>query len=146
MIPLTSSISIDAPADTVWAVIASEFGLIGRWATAIPASAACPVPRPVPSAPVPGRVCHTGIALAPQVTEAIVAYDERGRTLTYQATAGMPGFVSIARNRWQVIADGDRHAQVTFAAELECAAFAGGWPGGGCWPRPTAPDGTCSMT
>jgi len=49
----------------------------------------------------------------PTVTETITAYDPACRTLTYQATAGMPAFVTTARNRWQVTPVADRRAQVT---------------------------------
>jgi len=118
MLELTRTVVIDAPADAVWQVVAGQFDRIGEWATAIPASAACPVERPVVGAPVPGRVCHTGVALVPEVTETIVAFDDAGRTLTYQATAGMPAFVTLARNQWQVTAEADRRARVSFAAEL----------------------------
>lgn len=118
MFELTRSVVIDAPPDAVWQVVAGRFDRIGEWATAIPASAACPVPRPVAGAPVPGRVCRTGVALVPEVTETIVAFDDAARTLTYEATAGMPAFVTLARNRWQVTAEAGRRTRVSFAAEL----------------------------
>ncbi len=117
MFELTRSVVVEAPAEAVWQVIADGFDRIGQWATAIPASAAYPVPDPATGAPVPGRVCRTGVALVPEVTETIVAFDDAGRSLTYEATAGMPAFVTLARNRWQVTAVGDR-ARVTIAAEL----------------------------
>ena len=95
MSALTSAIIIDAPADRVWQVIAHQFDRIGDWATAIPASAArCRRAVAGRRAPVPGRVCHTGIRMVPTVTETIVAYDEVARTLTYEATDGMPSFVT----------------------------------------------------
>src|SRR6266545_3636152 len=108
MFELTRSVVVEAPAEAVWQVIADGFDRIGQWATAIPASAAYPVPDPATGAPVPGRVCRTGVALVPEVTETIVAFDDAGRSLTYEATAGMPAFVTLARNRWQVTAVGDR--------------------------------------
>jgi hypothetical protein len=52
------------------------------------------------------------------VTETIVAFDDAARTLTYEATAGMPSFVTLARNRWQVTAEAGRRTRVSFAAEL----------------------------
>ena len=58
------------------------------------------------------------MALVPEVTETIVAFDDAGRTLVYEASAGMPSFVTLARNRWQVTADGEQRSRVTFAAEL----------------------------
>src|SRR6266545_1705961 len=93
MFELTRSVVVEAPAEAVWQVIADGFDRIGQWATAIPASAAYPVPDPATGAPVPGRVCRTGVALVPEVTETIVAFDDAGRSLTYEATAGMPARV-----------------------------------------------------
>lgn len=131
MQPLTSIIVIDVPADQVWDIIAHQFGRIGEWATAIPGSApvtaAASVTRNhvLAGAPVAGRVCDTGLRAVPQVTETIVAYDEEARTLTYQATAGMPTFVTLARNTWQVKPLGDVQAQVTYAGELETRGVLG---------------------
>jgi hypothetical protein len=118
MVALTQTILVQAPAEAVWQAVAAGFDRVGEWATAIPASTACPVPGSVTGAPVPGRVCRTGMALVPEVTETIVAFDEAGRTLTYEATAGIPSFVTLARNRWQVTAVGEQRSRVTFAAEL----------------------------
>jgi len=119
MTALTSDTVIDAPADAVWHVIAHQFDRIGDWATAIPASTAHPPARSVVGAPVAGRVCHTGIRLVPTVTETIVGYDEAARTLTYEATDGMPAFVTRARNQWQVTAIADARARVAFHAQLD---------------------------
>jgi hypothetical protein len=118
MVELTQSIVVNAPAHAVWRVVAGGFDRIGEWATAIPASTACRVVEPATGAPVPGRACRTGVALVPEVTETIVAFDDPGRTLIYEATSGMPSFVTLARNRWQVTAEGERRSRVTFAADL----------------------------
>ena len=131
MQPLTSTITIDASADQVWDVIAHQFGRIGEWATAIPGSTTITAPATVThsyvlvEAPVAGRVCDTGMRAVPQVTETIVAYDEDARTLTYQATAGMPAFVTLARNTWEVKPLSDGQAQVTYAGELEVRGVLG---------------------
>ncbi|ROO52017.1 polyketide cyclase/dehydrase/lipid transport protein [Micromonospora sp. Llam0] len=122
MFSLTDHIIIDAPADQVWEVVAGRFDRIGEWATAIPASAALPAAPagtlPAVGAPVPGRVCHTGIALVPEATETIVEYDEAARSLTYQAS-GLPGFVTLARNRWQITALGPHRCRAEFQAQLQ---------------------------
>lgn len=131
MQPLTSTITIDTSADQVWDIIAHQFGRIGEWATAISGSTTITAPATVThnhvpvEAPVAGRVCDTGIRAVPQVTETIVAYDEDARTLTYQATAGMPAFVTLARNTWQVKPLSDVQAQVTYAGELEVRGVLG---------------------
>jgi hypothetical protein len=127
MVELTQTVVIDAPAEAVWRVVAGGFDRIGEWATAIPSSMACPVPAPPPGAPVAGRTCRTGVAMVPEVTETIVAFDAAARTLTYEATAGMPSFVTLARNRWQVVAEDERQCRVTLAAELRVRGPFG-WP------------------
>lgn len=125
MFSLSDSIVIGAPAETVWQVVAHRFDRIGEWATAIPSSAACAIAEPEVGAPVAGRVCHTDLRLVPEVTEAIVEYDEAGRTLTYQAANGLPGFVTRARNRWQVTPIDQNRTQVTFAAEVRVRGLFG---------------------
>jgi Polyketide cyclase / dehydrase and lipid transport len=131
---LTNSIIIDAPAERVWQVVAHRFDGIGEWATAIVASTAAGTVSPAGGAPVGGRVCHTGIRAVPQVTETVVEYDEAARTLTYEATAGMPAFVTMARNTWRVTPLGGGRAAVSFAARVESAACSVGSPGGGYSP------------
>src|SRR5213592_2443956 len=87
--------TIDAPATAVWDIVAHRFDHVGDWATVIPASHAAPGEPRVIGAPVAGRVCTTGIGSIPYVTERIVAYDEAGRTLTYEAE-GLPRFSAPA--------------------------------------------------
>jgi hypothetical protein len=91
------------------------------WASAVPASAplAAATTGPiVAGAPVGGRVCQTGIRLAPEVTETIVAYDDAHRTLTYQA-AGLPAFVTTARSTWSVAPFDGRRSVVTVRARFD---------------------------
>ena len=101
---------IAAPAPAVWKVIGPGFARIGEWATAIRTSTGQPDDPGRPSrstgsglaaAPVTGRVCTTGLAIVPQVTETLLAYDDDGRSLTYEAS-GLPSFVTVARNTWTV--------------------------------------------
>jgi hypothetical protein len=67
--------------------------------------------------------------MLPQATELIVAYSERDRTLTYQAT-GMPAFVRVARNRWTVTAVDDQHCRAAFDAVLTTSGILGRLPAG----------------
>jgi hypothetical protein len=147
---------IAAPAAAVWEVIGPGFANIGQWATAIPGSTGLPHDLPVPpsqtrlppfmapgltGAPVAGRVCATGLALVPEVTETLVAYDQTSRSLTYEA-GGMPSFVTIARNTWTVTALDEERRQVTLDARLETRASSGLWPGGSCSLSSAAPADT----
>jgi len=120
---LSNETIIHAPADRVWHVVAHHFAQIGDWATAIAAS------RPLQGsadagAPADGRVCETGMRMFPHVEETILVLDERARTLTY-AGAGLPVFVSEARNRWQVTALGDHRTSVRVDATMKMTGIVG---------------------
>ena len=64
------------------------------------------------------RVCETGLRIAPRVTESLVAYDHARRTLTYEG-AGLPSFVTLARNRWRVIPLSETRCVMRLDATLE---------------------------
>jgi hypothetical protein len=118
MARLSAQIIVEAPADAVWEVVGRRFDRIGEWATAIPGSLALPPSPSSPPAPVAGRVCATGVPFVPSVTEMLVAYDEAGRTLTYEA-AGLPAFVTAARSTWTVTPLAPRRSRVTIEARIE---------------------------
>jgi hypothetical protein len=114
-------IVIAAPADRVWDVVGHHFDRIGEWSTAVPASAATAGDG---GFAVPGRVCRTGTRLAPEVTETLTAYDDAGRTLTYEA-AGLPAFVVLARSTWTVVPIDDRRCRLRLRARFETRGAAG---------------------
>jgi hypothetical protein len=118
---------IDAPADTVWEVIAGRFDRIGEWATAIPTSSLGVADLGLVNldGPIAARVCETGIRALPQVTETIVAFDASNRSLTYQATDGMPAFLTAARNTWTVTALAATRCRVDIAAEFATRGLLG---------------------
>jgi hypothetical protein len=143
MTELCTDLIVAAPADHVWEVIGPGFDRIGDWATAIPTSTAitnpptarsaadaatCDGPRlPVAvaiDAPVVGRVCRTGIRLVPEVAETLIAYDDAGRTLTYQAS-GMPAFVALARNTWTVTPIDAHRCRVSLRARFDTRGVLG---------------------
>jgi hypothetical protein len=133
---LSTDIIVAVPADRVWDVIGRRFDRIGDWATAIPVSTALrhnpaavdsglPVAAVDLDAPVAGRVCHTGIRLVPQVTETLTAYNDTNRTLTYHASAGMPAFVTLARNTWTVTPLDSRRSRVSLHARFDTRGLLG---------------------
>ncbi|WP_164873332.1 SRPBCC family protein [Rhodococcus xishaensis] len=126
---LSNDVEIVAPAEAVWDVIGRRFDKIGEWATAVPASAAIPGSPTVDEAPVAGRVCQTGIRVAPNVTEAIVAYDDSTRSLTYEAEQ-KPRFLSVARNTWTVTPVDQQRSVVSYDAVVTTRGVLGllaGW-------------------
>ncbi|MEV0947090.1 SRPBCC family protein [Rhodococcus sp. NPDC049939] len=126
---LSNDREIVASADAVWDVIGRRFDKIGEWATVVPASTAVPGSPTVGEAPVAGRVCQTGIRVAPSVTEAIIDYDDSTKSLTYEAHE-KPGFLSVARNRWTVTPVDQRRSLVSYDAEFTTRGVFGllaGW-------------------
>ena len=70
---LSSTITVDAPADHVWDILAHGFDRIGEWATVIPSSAAATSSTPLEPARLDGPVegvgglegsCHSGEVVA----------------------------------------------------------------------------------
>jgi polyketide cyclase/dehydrase/lipid transport protein len=110
--------TIDAPADAVWQIVGPRFADIGQWASAIRSSRAAHAEPSDRTAPVDGRVCETGLRIAPRVTETIVAYDDAARTLTYEGD-GLPAFVTLARNRWRVTAIAPGRCVLSLDATVE---------------------------
>lgn len=121
---ISASIIIAAPADVVWEVVAHRFDRVGEWATAIRASLPLPGPPDAEGAPVAGRVCRTGLAMIPEVTERIIAYDDAARTLTYQAEL-LPRLLPSAQNTWRVEAVGDSRTRVSLQATVQVRGIAG---------------------
>jgi hypothetical protein len=121
---LTKQAIIDASAEDVWSVVAHEFDRIGSWATGVPASHEVADAAAPPGCPVGARTCRTTMGMFPEVEERIVAYDEGGRTLTYEPVRGMPGFVARARTKWNVIAIDERRSRVSFSATVTTRGFA----------------------
>jgi len=124
MTTLRAEVIIDAPAAAVWEVVAHRFDRVGEWATAIASSVPTPGPSLIAQAPVAGRACRTGIAMVPEVTERIIAYDEANHTLTYKGE-GLPTFLGSARNQWRVTALDERRTRVGLEATMDVRGVLG---------------------
>jgi hypothetical protein len=122
---LNGQITINAPAEKVWRVLAHEFGSIGRWASTIPQSEAV-TDRPAPGdAQVCGRVCSTVVPGFSAVREQFLYYDEQGMRFGYEATDGRPAFIMRAQNNWVVRALDPQTSVVEVRAELDLPWFSG---------------------
>jgi hypothetical protein len=118
-------IVINAPAATVWHVLAHDFAGIGRWASAIPASeGVSEIPAP-PGAEVGARVCATAIPGFQAIQETFTSYDDDAMRYSYEATQGLPRFMKHALNHWSVHALSPTSCEVEAQAEVEMSLFPG---------------------
>lgn len=114
---ILKKITINAPIETVWKTIGTEYEHAGRWSSAVYASASLKG-QPVGEAPVLGRVCET--TLGP-FQEEIVAFDASGKTLAYVASGEkMPGFVKQLKGTWTLARRG-HGTEVTMAFHADIA-------------------------
>jgi hypothetical protein len=120
--PLT--VRIDAPADRVWDILGPRFARIGEWASAIPSSQPGAEPRDG-DAPPDERVCSSTLPGVPEVRERLVHYDPAARTLTYEATQGLPRFIHRATNTCTVTATSEATCTVTSLAQVHARGVLG---------------------
>jgi len=124
-IQMNDQMTIDAPAQKVWRILAHEFGSVGQWASSIPVS------QPVPDIPAPagaavgGRVCATAVPGVAAIQEMFTYYDEQSMRFGYEPTEGRPWFVKRAENNWAVRSIGPETSLVESHAKLELASFPG---------------------
>jgi hypothetical protein len=122
---LKSQLTISAPAQKVWRILAHEFDTIGLWASAIATSQVVPdLPAPA-GAQVGGRICSTAVPGFAAIQETFTSYDEAAMHFAYQATQGRPWFLKRAENQWTVHALGPQTSLVEVQAELDLGLFLG---------------------
>lgn len=98
-------ITINAPRERVWDIIATQFGSVGDWVSPVHTSSASSGSPRVPGAPCPGRVCQTDMG---PIKEDITEFDESRGVLAYTAEGEkMPFFVKGMLNRWALKPQGD---------------------------------------
>ena len=120
---LKSHMTISAPAEKVWCILAHDFSTIGQWASAIPASQAVPDLSAPSGAQVGGRVCTTAVRGFADVQETFTSYDEPSMRFAYQATEGRPWFLKHAENHWAVHSLGPHTSLVEVQAEIDMNLF-----------------------
>jgi len=98
---IKGQITINAPANKVWQILADEFDRIGEWATVITESRTDTDVLIPKGAKVGGRVCSAqGFG---DVREEFTYCDEQSMAFGYKATKGLPSWlIKRAENNWSV--------------------------------------------
>ena len=122
---ISKQITIDAPAEEVWRIVAHDFHKADRWASSVNHSTlkeAGPTPEGCPL-DAAGRACDTSIGA---ITEKIVHYDELQKRFGYQAKAeGMPFFVKNLVNNWHVTEQGAGRTTVDMKLNIDLMPIVG---------------------
>ncbi|PTX55474.1 carbon monoxide dehydrogenase subunit G [Litoreibacter ponti] len=114
---IARSLTVSAPVDHVWSILATDYAKVGEWARAVQSSEPNTAVVPLAGAPVGGRVCTASIG---DVTETIRTFDPEAHVLAYDAkAAAMPFFVRNLSGRWKLHgAGGATEVDLSFVADL----------------------------
>ena len=112
---ISKSIQINAPANTVWHVMAHEFENVSQWSSSVTHSEKTIGRNILDGADVSGRVCKSPYG---DQTEAFTHFDEAGKTFTYEPE-GQTFLVSRASNTWQVESTGTGNGACLVNMNLE---------------------------
>ena len=124
-VQIRRQMTINAPAEEVWRVLAHEFDRIGQWASVIPTSTATADVAAPEGAPVGGRVCSNSVPGFDDIQEDFTYYDEEAKRFSYRATKGTPSFFKLAENNWSVRSLGPNESLVEARGEMELSLFPG---------------------
>lgn len=113
------NLTIDAPSDRVWEVVAHEFDQVGIWSSGV-ATSGPNLDVAVPDgATVGGRVCATpGFG---DLNETFTSYSEENKQFTF-AVSGMPSFITLAQNTVKVRPTGNDTTDVSLHIQMETNA------------------------
>lgn len=108
------TVTVNAPADQLWDMLARRFHDVGSWASMIDTSEA--LERQSGDAGVADRMCITPQGI---FKEKVTSFDESKRTFAYIAYEGLPGFVREGGNTWWVKDLGNRRSEVRFRMKFD---------------------------
>jgi len=113
------NLTIDAPSDRVWEVVAHEFDQVGIWSSGV-ATSGPDLDAPIPDgATVGGWVCATpGFG---DLNETFASYSEENKQFTF-VVSGMPSFITLAQSTVNVRPIGNDTTDVSLHIQMETNA------------------------
>ncbi|PCI90160.1 hypothetical protein COB18_01850 [Candidatus Kaiserbacteria bacterium] len=113
----SKEITINAPAEKVWDILAHKFTEVGSWARSIPHSVVNNEAQKVNNSPVGGRVCETSIG---HISEEFIDYNEEGMTFSFKGVITSIMFSNvISTNTVEVIDENTSKVTVTPSIDLK---------------------------
>lgn len=116
---ITTTRIVDAPRDTVWRVVADEFGEVAKWASVISentiegADDADGLLGAARTCFIPG--------FGSSVSERVTVYDEEAGQFAYEVLEGTPPFVETATSAWTITAIDDQTTRIVSTVTMEIA-------------------------
>lgn len=101
------NITINAPIEKVWEVLAVDFGGIGKWASGVNHSKSVGDGKAHQGATCDERACKINAPGFSNAKERIVVFDSSNHILAYTIYEGVPGFVKNFKNQWTLVKQGD---------------------------------------
>ncbi len=110
----SKEITINAPAEKVWDILAHQFADVGSWARSISESSVNRDAQNVGNSPVGGRVCSTSIG---HISEEFIDYDEEGMTFSFKGVITSKMFTSVISTNLVTAID-DNTSKVTVTPSI----------------------------
>ncbi len=121
--------TIHVSAEKLWGIVGNDFAHVGKWATSVDHSVGSGTPD-FEGASCSIRGCEVNAKGFNKLQERLTEFDAKNKTLTYEVTKGMPGFVTKASNRWEIIRVSEHASKIRMSANMEMKRFMGSLMGG----------------
>lgn len=116
--------TIHVTADRLWEIVGTGYANVGVWSTAVDHSAGKGEAE-FEGATCSARGCNVNAKGISAISEKIVMFNNEKREFKFEVTEGMPGFVQLATNHWQVIELTDSTSALKMNAHMEIKGLAG---------------------
>lgn len=116
-IVITTTRTVDAPRETVWRVVADEFGEVAEWASVISENTIEGAEGGLLGAE---RTCFIP-GFGSTVSEKVTEYDEANGRFAYKVLQGAPPFATDTLSAWDVTDAGDGRTQIVSTITMDIA-------------------------
>ena len=120
---------IDVSAEALWQIVGTDFAEVYKWATSVDHSEGTGSPE-FDGASCSTRGCTLNAKGFNEIDESLIQFDNDKMDLTYKVSAGMPGFIKLAQNHWEVIEVGENQSALQMTVTMEMKPFLGSIMGG----------------
>ena len=121
---LEREITINVSADQLWEMVGPGFIEVYKWSSSVDHAEGSGKSE-FEGAVCSERSCNVNVKGFNKISEKLTNYDEAKMTLSYVVNDGMPGFVSMAKNTWTVVAVNENQSKLVMKARFETKGLMG---------------------